>query len=344
MIVERTVGTCPLEEGLVRVPSLRRVFSGFVRRAIDIVVSSVVLTLSAPLIGAVALGVRATMGSPILFRQYRVGQGGKPFILLKFRTMRHASPTASGLASDDGARATTFGTLLRRYRIDELPELINILRGEMSLVGPRPLIPETESYYVAPYAQQAWARRHTVRPGLTGWGQVNGNTLLAFSQRFALDVWYIDHCGPLTDFGVMLRTLCTCFRGEHTNAEAVETAERYVFTQRERERIRLEPRACDLAAPVGKPVAGEAASRLRPAAVSPLRKAWQKPTICHLENSSGVAARLSHVRRLRPRPAAAFESVAPSRTARRAFGAANVVPLRQAAAERARQAVAAEGE
>jgi sugar transferase EpsL len=270
--VERTLESRPLDKDTVRTPSMRRYGCAATRRLFDLVFSALAIAVSAPLLGVAALAVWISMGSPVLFRQYRVGLGGKPFILLKLRTMRQPA-RRSGLATSDGQRVTRLGRFLRRTKLDELPELVNVLRGEMSIVGPRPLMPETEDYYVMPYARRAWIRRHEVRPGLTGWGQVNGNTSLPFSQRFALDVWYIDHGSPLHDLGVVAATIRVVLCGERPHPEVVERAEQYVYAQRDRVRIRREPRACDLPAPVGEPVTG--ASRRR----RPPRKVWVRPAV-----------------------------------------------------------------
>lgn len=270
--VERTLQSRPLDKDTVRAPSTCRYGCAAARRLFDLVFSALAIAVSAPLLGVAALAVWISMGSPVLFRQYRVGLGGKPFILLKLRTMRQPA-RRSGLATSDGQRVTRLGRFLRRTKLDEVPELLNVLRGEMSIVGPRPLMPETEDYYVMPYARKAWIRRHEVRPGLTGWGQVNGNTSLPFSQRFALDVWYIDHGSLLRDLGIVAATIRVVLRGERPRPEVVERAEQYVYAQRDRVRIRREPRACDLPAPVGEPVRG--ATRRR----RPPRRAWVRPAV-----------------------------------------------------------------
>lgn len=146
------------------------------------------------------------MGAPVLFRQQRPGRDGRPFVLFKFRTMRDALG-ADGKPLPDEARVTRTGQLLRSLSLDELPQLWNVLRGDMSLVGPRPLLMQ----YLARYdARQA--RRHEVLPGITGWAQVNGRNALSHEERFELDVWYVEHWSPKLDAEILLLTLRTVFR------------------------------------------------------------------------------------------------------------------------------------
>jgi sugar transferase EpsL len=179
-----------------------------VKRAMDLSAALVGLTLLAPLLIAVALAIRLTMGSPVLFRQVRPGYGAKPFELVKFRTMRDLSRTAApptpGPARHDSdlRRVSRLGRLLRQTSLDELPQLWNIARGDMSLVGPRPLFTE----YLARYSPEE-ARRHDVPPGLTGWAQVNGRTGIPMRERFVLDVWYVDHWSMGLDVRILVQTL-----------------------------------------------------------------------------------------------------------------------------------------
>ena len=162
----------------------------------------------APLFAAVALVVRVTMGPPILFRQTRAGLHGRPFELVKFRTMRNAEPGAGGTAAAEAARRLTrVGRLLRASSLDELPELWNVLRGDMSLVGPRPLL----MHYLPLYSPEQ-ARRHEVRPGLTGWAQVNGRNALSWEEKFALDLWYVDNRSLLVDVKILLLTVWRVLR------------------------------------------------------------------------------------------------------------------------------------
>ncbi len=167
------------------------------KRCLDIAASLGALVLLLPFFAGIALAIRLTMGKGILFRQERPGLGKKPFIINKFRTMRE-SRERNGELSPDGVRLTRFGEFLRRMSLDELPELVNVLRGEMSLVGPRPLLME----YLGRYSQRQ-ARRMDVKPGITGWAQVNGRNAIDWDAKFAHDVWYVDH---LT-FGLDLRIL-----------------------------------------------------------------------------------------------------------------------------------------
>ena len=170
------------------------------KRLLDVVGAVAGLFVTAPLQAAAAVAIRREVGSPVLFRQQRPGLGGKPFTLLKLRTMRDAVD-ASGRVLPDSSRLTPLGRRLRAWSIDELPELWNVLRGDMSLVGPRPLLME----YLPRYTPEQ-ARRHSVRPGLTGWAQVSGRNALSWEEKFALDVWYVDHVSLGLDLRILWRT------------------------------------------------------------------------------------------------------------------------------------------
>jgi lipopolysaccharide/colanic/teichoic acid biosynthesis glycosyltransferase len=170
------------------------------KRAIDIVGASAALLVTSPLLAVSAVAVRATMGSPILFRQTRPGLGGRPFVILKLRTMRDATDR-TGKPLSDAERLTRLGRFLRSTSLDELPELLNVIRGDMSLVGPRPLLMQ----YLARY-DETQMRRHEVRPGITGWAQVNGRNAVAWEERLAMDVWYVDHRSLWLDLRILLRT------------------------------------------------------------------------------------------------------------------------------------------
>lgn len=173
------------------------------KRCLDIVGSTLGLVASAPLWLAGALAVRVTMGSPVFYRDRRPGRGGRPFTMFKLRTMREPARGEARLASD-GARLTRVGKFLRSTSIDELPSLFNVLRGDMSLVGPRPLLLQ----YLDRYTPEQ-ARRHEVKPGLTGWAQVNGRNALDWPERLALDVWYVDHRSLRLDLEILVRTVAT---------------------------------------------------------------------------------------------------------------------------------------
>ena len=171
------------------------------KRAMDVSVAVPLLTLlSVPML-AVALLVRLTMGSPVFFRQTRPGLNGKPFELIKFRTMNQAADENGNLLADD-ARLTPLGRWLRRLSLDELPQFLHVLRGEMSLVGPRPLLME----YLPLYTPEQ-ARRHEVRPGITGWAQINGRNAQSWEERLRLDVWYVEHRSFLLDLKILWLTL-----------------------------------------------------------------------------------------------------------------------------------------
>jgi lipopolysaccharide/colanic/teichoic acid biosynthesis glycosyltransferase len=173
------------------------------KRAIDLLGASVGLTLGAPALAAAAVAIRLDDGGPVFFRQERVGLDGQPFEVLKLRTMIvDAHTQGAGFAVDKGdARITRIGSLLRKTSIDELPQLWNVVRGEMSLVGPRP----TLSYQVERYTDRQ-RRRLEVRPGLTGWAQVNGRASLSWPERIELDVWYVEHRSIALDLRIILRT------------------------------------------------------------------------------------------------------------------------------------------
>jgi lipopolysaccharide/colanic/teichoic acid biosynthesis glycosyltransferase len=173
------------------------------KRAMDLVGASVGLTLGAPALAAAAVAIRLDDGGPVFFRQERVGLDGQTFEVLKLRTMIvDAHTQGAGFAVDKGdARITRIGNLLRKTSIDELPQLWNVVRGEMSLVGPRP----TLSYQVERYTDRQ-RRRLEVRPGLTGWAQVNGRASLSWPERIELDVWYVEHRSLALDLRIILRT------------------------------------------------------------------------------------------------------------------------------------------
>jgi lipopolysaccharide/colanic/teichoic acid biosynthesis glycosyltransferase len=176
-----------------------------VKRSIDVVLASVALIALSPVIAIVALIVRLWLGRPVLFKQERPGLDGEPFTIIKFRTMRDARDS-NGQPLPDDARLTAVGRVLRKWSLDELPELVNVLRAEMSVVGPRPLLPE----YLPRYSP-SHARRHHVRPGITGWAQVNGRNLTTWAERLDMDVWYVDNFSLRLDLRILLKTLRVVF-------------------------------------------------------------------------------------------------------------------------------------
>jgi sugar transferase EpsL len=191
------------------------------KRALDIVVALSGLLLAAPVLLLIALAVRVGLGKPVLFRQRRPGLGGRPFMLLKFRTMTDARDEAGELLPDD-QRMTALGRFLRRSSLDELPELINVLKGEMSLVGPRPLLME----YLPHYTPEQ-ARRHEVRPGLTGWAAIHGRNATTWPERLEQDVWYVDHRSFALDCQILLSTVAKMLRQEGISPEGRVTMTRF---------------------------------------------------------------------------------------------------------------------
>ncbi len=199
------------------------------KRWLDLVVAVPALILLAPLMALIALAVRLGLGRPVLFRQERAGRDGRPFTLVKFRTMRDARD-AAGRPLSDGARLTRLGRALRSTSLDELPEIVNVLRGEMSLVGPRPLLMR----YLPRYSAEQ-RRRHEVEPGLTGWAQVRGRNALSWEEKFVLDVWYVDHCSFGLDLAIIALTLWKVVRREGIAQRGQSTAEEFLGTGRRRQ-------------------------------------------------------------------------------------------------------------
>jgi len=171
------------------------------KRLFDLAAAATALLLLSPVFALVAWKVRKNLGAPVLFRQQRPGRDGKPFEMIKFRTMRDAVD-AQGNVLPDAQRMTPFGSFLRASSLDELPELWNVLKGEMSLVGPRPLLLE----YLPLYSPEQY-RRHDVRPGVTGWAQINGRNALSWEEKFKLDVWYVDNRNFWLDLKILLLTV-----------------------------------------------------------------------------------------------------------------------------------------
>lgn len=191
------------------------------KRLFDILFALAVLALASPFFLLGVLVVWFDMGRPIFFRQQRPGYHGRPFMLYKLRTMREAHD-ATGRALPDAERLTRWGMLLRRTSIDELPQLINVLKGDMSIVGPRPLLME----YLPLYSPEQM-RRHEVRPGITGWAQVNGRNALRWEERFRLDVWYVDHHSFWLDMKILLLTIRKVLLREGISAAGEATMSKF---------------------------------------------------------------------------------------------------------------------
>lgn len=185
------------------------------KRGLDVLLSALGLVVLSPLLLGLALAVRLALGPPILFRQLRPGLHGRPFTLYKFRSLLD-DPTGT---RSDQERLTRFGSILRQTSLDELPELWNVLRGDMSLVGPRPLLLE----YLPLYSPEQ-ARRHEVRPGLTGWAQVNGRNAISWEEKFRLDLWYVEHQSVGLDLRILGLTLRRVIAGEGISEPGQATA------------------------------------------------------------------------------------------------------------------------
>lgn len=196
----------------------------FLKRMFDLVVSAVCLVLLSPLLALLAILIRFKLGSPILFRQQRPGLGGRGFVLYKFRTMTDQRDEAGRLLPDE-RRLLAFGRLLRSTSLDELPELFNVLKGDMSIVGPRPLMMKYLDRYTAEQA-----RRHEVKPGITGWAQVNGRNALSWEDRFKLDVWYVDNQSLWLDLKILLRTVWMVLRREGITQQGRATMDEFMGT------------------------------------------------------------------------------------------------------------------
>jgi lipopolysaccharide/colanic/teichoic acid biosynthesis glycosyltransferase len=191
------------------------------KRLVDFLGVVIVLVLLAPVLVVVALLVRSLMGSPILFRQMRPGLHGKPFRMVKFRTMREAI-NLEGMPLSDSERLTRLGRILRATSLDELPGLWNVLKGDMSLVGPRPLLME----YLPLYSDEQ-ACRHEVRPGITGWAQVNGRNAVSWDEKFAFDVWYVNNRSWWLDLKILLMTVKKVLIREGISAQGEATMSKF---------------------------------------------------------------------------------------------------------------------
>jgi sugar transferase EpsL len=196
------------------------------KRIVDVLGAGVGLIFFSPILAIVAIAIRIDLGPPVLFRQRRPGLHAKPFVLLKFRTMLN-DVNSLGTSLADSKRLTKFGSILRRTSIDELPALWNVLVGNMSLVGPRPLLME----YLPLYSIEQ-ARRHEVRPGITGWAQVNGRNAISWEQKFGYDVWYIDHQTMWLDLIIFWKTIVKVFSAEGISQDGHVTMEKFRGTEK----------------------------------------------------------------------------------------------------------------
>ena len=195
------------------------------KRLLDIIIATTAIIILSPLYVIVAYKVKKNLGSPVLFRQVRPGLHGKPFEMIKFRTMKDAVD-AQGNPLPDSERLTPFGKMLRATSLDEMPELWNVIRGDMSIVGPRPLLME----YLPLYNEQQ-AKRHNVRPGMTGHAQVNGRNAISWEQKFELDTWYVENQSLWLDFKIMLKTVKKVIAKDDINAEGEATMSKFTGTK-----------------------------------------------------------------------------------------------------------------
>ena len=191
------------------------------KRSLDVLLSLIALVALSPVLLMLSIVVRMRLGSPLLFKQIRPGHRGRPFQLVKFRTMTDEKDTHGDLLPDN-VRMPAFGRFLRSSSLDELPELWNVLKGDMSLVGPRPLLME----YLDLYSEEQ-SRRHEVRPGITGWAQVNGRNALSWEEKFALDVWYVDNRTMWLDIKILLMTVVKVFKREGVSHDGHATMEEF---------------------------------------------------------------------------------------------------------------------
>lgn len=200
------------------------------KRGFDLVVALLGLAILAPVILGIAVAVKVKLGAPIFFRQIRPGVQGRPFMMVKFRTMRDRFGR-DGQLLPDAQRMTRFGGFLRASSLDELPELWNVVKGDMSLVGPRPLLME----YLPLYTEEQ-RRRHELRPGITGWAQVNGRNALSWDEKFRLDVWYVDNRSFLLDLRILLLTIRKVFMRDGISAAGEATMPRFTGSAQQEKR------------------------------------------------------------------------------------------------------------
>ena len=192
------------------------------KRFFDFSIALILFIVFMPLITVIGVLVRIKLGSPVLFRQTRPGLNGIPFLMYKFRTLTDERDD-NGILLPDAFRMTRFGALLRKLSLDELPELINVLKGDMSLVGPRPLLMQ----YLKRYSTDQ-ARRHDVKPGITGWAQINGRNSISWPEKFKLDVWYVDNQSFMLDVKILILTIVQVYKREGVHQEGHVTAEEFM--------------------------------------------------------------------------------------------------------------------
>ncbi len=198
-----------------------------IKRFLDIIIASIALILLSPLYAFVAYKVKKNLGSPVLFRQVRPGLNGKPFEMIKFRTMKDAVD-AHGNPLPDSERLTPFGKMLRSTSLDEMPELWNVIKGDMSIVGPRPLLME----YLPLYNEEQ-AKRHLVRPGMTGHAQVNGRNAISWEEKFKLDTWYVENQSVWLDFKIMLKTVKKVLAKDDINEAGEATMSKFTGSEKD---------------------------------------------------------------------------------------------------------------
>ncbi|HYA16856.1 MAG TPA: sugar transferase [Bryobacteraceae bacterium] len=193
----------------------------YLKPAADFTLAAAGLVALSPVLGVLAAAIRLRLGSPVVFRQTRIGRDDRPFLFVKFRSMTDERD-ANGILLPDGKRLTPFGRFLRATSLDELPQLWNVVKGEMSLIGPRPLLPQ----YLPRYSPEQ-RRRHEVKPGITGWAQVNGRNSVTWDEKFRLDVWYVDHASFALDVKILAMTLVKLVRREGINQAGNATMEEF---------------------------------------------------------------------------------------------------------------------
>ncbi|HOP86754.1 MAG TPA: sugar transferase [Syntrophorhabdaceae bacterium] len=196
-----------------------------VKRIFDLFIGIPMLIISIPFMAIVGLIILFTMGRPVIFRQRRPGLYGRPFMLYKFRTMTDIKDE-SGMLLPDEKRLTRVGRWIRKLSLDEIPQLFNVIKGDMSLVGPRPLLME----YLSRYTPEQ-ARRHEVKPGITGWAQINGRNTTTWEERFKLDLWYVEHHSLWLDIKILFKTFIQVFKREGINAPGYETMPEFLGSE-----------------------------------------------------------------------------------------------------------------